>query len=127
MNADVGKVGIGTTAPDQRLSVNGNASKTGGGSWLVFSDERLKNIYGSFDAGLNEVLQLQPIIYRYKKGNSLNIPDEGEHIGFSAQEVQKVIPEAVTENSKGYLMMDNDPILWAMLNAIKELKAEMKL
>ena len=63
MNADVGKVGIGTTAPDQRLSVNGNASKTGGGSWLVFSDERLKNIYGSFDAGLNEVLQLQPSIY----------------------------------------------------------------
>jgi hypothetical protein len=37
-----------------------------------------------------------------------------------AQEVQKVIPEAVTENSKGYLLVNNDPIIWTMLNAIKE-------
>lgn len=41
-------------------------------------------------------------------------------MGFSAQEVQKLIPEAVSANSKGYLMLNNDPILWAMLNAIKE-------
>jgi hypothetical protein len=37
-----------------------------------------------------------------------------------AQEIQKVIPEAVTENSKGYLLVNNDPIIWTMLNAIKE-------
>src|ERR1700752_1779913 len=41
-----GRVGIGTNAPDQMLSVNGNASKVGGGSWQTFSDERLKNIKG---------------------------------------------------------------------------------
>src|SRR3954454_20657647 len=35
-----GRVGIGTTAPDQLLSVNGDASKVGGGSWQTFSDER---------------------------------------------------------------------------------------
>src|SRR5829696_3354330 len=34
-----GRVGINTTAPDQFLSVNGDASKQGGGSWLTFSDE----------------------------------------------------------------------------------------
>src|SRR5262249_3524965 len=37
-----GNVGIGTTLPDQKLSVNGDADKVGGGSWLNFSDERLK-------------------------------------------------------------------------------------
>jgi hypothetical protein len=115
-----GQVGIGTTTPDQLLSVNGNASKVGGGSWLVFSDSRLKAIQGRFDAGLKEILGLTPIRYRYSKENPLAIPDEGEHIGFSAQEVQQVIPDAVFENSKGYLMVNNDPILWAMLNAIKE-------
>jgi hypothetical protein len=92
----------------------------GGGSWLNFSDERLKIRGGVFDAGLNEILKLNPIRYRYNKDNPLGIPDEGEHIGLSAQEVQKVIPEAVTKNSKGYLMLNNDPVLWAMLNAIKE-------
>jgi hypothetical protein len=30
-----------------------------------------------------------------------------------------VIPEAVTQNSSGYLLGNNDPILWTMLNAIK--------
>jgi hypothetical protein len=45
-------------------------------------------------------------------------------VGFAAQEVQKVIPEAVQENSNGYLTVNNDPIILAMFNAIKELKAE---
>jgi len=34
--------------------------------------------------------------------------------------VEKVIPEAVSANDKGYLLVNNDPILWSMLNAIKE-------
>jgi len=120
-----GKVGIGTTTPDQLLTVNGNASKVGGGSWAVYSDNRLKTIAGTFDAGLNEVLKLQPIRYRYKKDNPLHLPNESEHIGFSAQEVQKIIPGAISENSQGYLMLNSDPILWAMLNAIKELTAKV--
>src|SRR5206468_9704453 len=61
----IGRVGIGTTAPDQTLSVNGDASKVGGGSWLTFSDERLKNIRGNFNSGLKAVMQLQPLRYQY--------------------------------------------------------------
>lgn len=121
-----GNVGIGTTSPDLRLSVNGNASKVGGGSWAVFSDDRLKTINGDFKYGLSEVLKLKPILYRYSGDNPLGIPDEGQHVGFSAQEVQEIIPEAVTENSKGYRMLNNDPILWAMLNAIKEQQKEIE-
>jgi hypothetical protein len=115
-----GRVGINTTAPDQRLSVNGDASKTGGGSWLSFSDERLKNIKGNFNSGLKAVMQLQPLRYQYRANNAVGITPNGDHIGFSAQAVQKVIPEAVTSTSTGYLMVNNDPIIWTMLNAIKE-------
>jgi hypothetical protein len=79
-----------------------------------------------FNVGLEEILKLKPIRYRYNKDNPLGIPDEGEHIGLNAQEVQKVIPEAVTKNSKGYLMLNNDPILWAMLNAIKEQQSQIR-
>jgi hypothetical protein len=53
-------VGIGSTTPDQLLSVNGDASKAGGGSWQTFSDSRLKNISGPFKSGLNAVMRLQP-------------------------------------------------------------------
>ena len=120
-----GGVGIGTTSPDQKLTVNGGASKPGGGSWLVFSDERLKNIKGRFNSGLKAVMQLQPIRYQYKPNNSMGITTTGEYIGFGAQQVQKVIPQAVSENDKGYLMVNNDPIVWAMLNAIKEQQQEI--
>jgi len=115
-----GRVGIGTTAPDQLLSVSGDASKAGGGSWQTFSDMRLKKVLGPYNSGLKAVMQLQPLRYEYKPNNAMNIPSVGERIGFGAQAVQQVIPEAVTTNASGYLMVNNDPILWTMLNAIKE-------
>ena len=121
-----GNVGIGTTAPTELLSVNGSASKPGGGSWSVFSDERLKNIKGRFNSGLQAVMQLQPLRYEYKQNNALGIKSAGEHIGFGAQAVQKVIPEAVTTTENGFLQVNNDPILWTMLNAIKEQQKEIE-
>jgi len=123
---NAGNVGIGTAAPDQKLSVNGDADKTGGNTWLAFSDERLKDIKGRFNLGLKAVMQLQPIRYEYLKNNALGLKSEGEHIGFGAQAVQKIIPEAVTKNSQGYLMVNGDPIIWSMLNAIKEQQKEIE-
>lgn len=125
LNATGGNVGIGTSLPTDTLSVNGTASKPGGGTWAVFSDERLKTIKGRFNVGLKAVMQLQPIRYEYKRDNALGIKSEGENIGFGAQTLQKVIPEAVTRNSAGYLMVNSDPILWTMLNAIKEQQKEI--
>jgi hypothetical protein len=121
-----GNVGIGTTAPTDTLSVNGTASKPGGGSWAVFSDERLKNIKGQFTSGLRAVMELQPLRYEYRRENALGLKSEGEHVGFSAQALRKVIPEAVTTNDNGYLFVNNDPILWTMLNAIKEQQKEIE-
>lgn len=120
-----GRVGIGTSAPDQTLSVNGDASKSGGGSWQTFSDERLKKINGSYNSGLKAVMQLQPLRYEYKPDNALGIKPVGERIGVGAHAVQQIIPEAVTKNAEGYLMVNNDPIIWTMLNAIKEQQKEI--
>ena len=120
-----GRVGIGTATPDQLLSVNGDASKVGGGSWLTFSDERLKKINGSFDSGLKAVMRLQPLRYEYKPDNAMGVPAVGERIGVGAHALQQVIPEAVTKNAQGYLMVNNDPIIWTMLNAIKEQQKEI--
>ena len=120
-----GNVGIGTNAPTQKLSVNGTAGKTGGGTWDVFSDNRLKKIRGTYNSGLSAVMRLQPLRYEYKPDNALGLVSEGEHVGFSAQEVQQVIPEAVTTDSSGFLMVKSDPIIWSMLNAIKEQQKEI--
>ena len=45
-----------------------------------------------------------------------------EQVGFIAQEVQKVFPEAVNKGEDGLLDFNMHPINVAMINAIKELK-----
>jgi hypothetical protein len=127
LNPNGGNVGIGTTAPDQKLSVQGDADKSAGGtSWGVFSDERLKDIKGSYSRGLSAVMGLQPVRFSYKKDNALKLQTDSENIGFSAQALQKLVPEAVTKSPSGYLVVHSDAVLWAMLNAIKEQQAEIQ-
>ena len=125
LNEAGGNVGIGTAAPTATLSVNGGANKPGAGSWTDFSDERLKNIKGNFTSGLKALMRLQPIRFEYKKDNALGLKAEGEFIGLGAQAVERVIPEAVTKTESGYRMITNDPIIWTMLNGIKEQQAQI--
>jgi hypothetical protein len=115
------EVGIGTTTPDALLSVNGTADKPGGGSWSTFSDVRLKDVGPKFTPGLEALENIDPVHYHYKSDNPLKLPSEPEYVGVVAQEVRSAVPEAVQENRDGYLVVNNDPIIWTMVNAIKEL------
>jgi hypothetical protein len=121
----VGNVGIGTTSPDSLLTVNGSADKPGGGSWGTFSDTRLKDIGKSFTHGLEALDCIQPVHYHYKSNNPLKLPSKPEYVGVVAQQVQQAVPEAVERNKDGYLVVNNDPIIWTMLNAIKELNQKV--
>jgi hypothetical protein len=119
-----GNVGIDTTSPGYKLEVNGSAGKPGGGSWSNSSDERLKDITGAYEGGLSEILELRPITFYYKEGNERGLPSDEGYVGFIAQEVREVFPEAVSEGSDGYLDFNMHPVNVAVINAIKELKAE---
>ncbi len=117
--------GNGNTAPTYELQVDGNAAKSlGGSTWIVSSDLRLKNLNGNYTRGLDEIMALQPVRFNYKAGNSRGLPSEVEQVGFIAQEVQKVFPEAVNEGEDGLLDFNMHPVNVAMINAIKELKSE---
>jgi len=89
------------------------------GHVTVSSDERLKNITGSFTRGLADIEKIDPIMFHW---NAISGMDQGDlNTGFSAQNVQKAIPEAVGVDSRGYLTLQDRPILAASVNAIKEL------
>src|SRR5207248_11615733 len=109
-----------------RLTVVAHTHKPVDAAWADCSDGRLKTVTGRFTAGLTAVMQLQRLRYEYKPDNALGINSSGEHVGFGARAVQQIIPEAVTRNDKGYLLINNDPILWTMLNAIKEQQSEIE-
>ena len=121
-----GNIGINTTSPSFDLHCNGSAGKPGGGSWSTASDERLKAVHGNFTRGLEEIQQINPVSYNYKQNNELDLPTEQEYVGVIAQEVQNIIPEAVEEMESGYLAVNNDPIIWALLNAIKEQQMQIE-
>jgi len=121
-------VGILTNSiADYELVVNGEATKTGGGSWSNSSDLRLKDILGNYIRGLNDIIRLQPIRFKYKADNPRKLPSDEEQIGFIAQEVQETFPEAVNKSTDGYLDFNIHSVNAALVNAVKELKAENDL
>lgn len=118
-------VGIGTTNPTYPLHVNGDAAKSSGTTaWVISSDRRLKNIHGNYEKGLFEIVALQPIKFSYKEDNPRQLPSDSELVGFVAQDVQRIFPEAVSEAEDGYLDFNIHAINVAMVNAIKELKLQ---
>ena len=71
-------------------------------------------------SALEKLRQLEPIQFRYKKELD---PEQRLRGGFSAQQVQKIIPEAVVEVD-GILMLDMNVLSKYMREAKKELKAK---
>lgn len=60
-----------------------NSYKPGGGAWLDSSDARIKTVLGKYDSGLDEILKLEPMRYRYK-GNDTpagQTPENAKKIG----------------------------------------------
>ena len=53
------------------------------------------------------------------------IKKSGVQLGVIAQELQSVLPECVKTESTGVMSVDADNLTWYMINAIKELKAEV--
>lgn len=84
------------------------------------SDIRLKNIGKEFTGGIDELNQLTFYNYTYKRD-----ADKTPRVGVMAQDLQKVFPDAVSENKDGYLYIRKDDMFYAALNAIKDLFQKM--
>lgn len=93
------------------------------GNITVSSDERLKNIQASFKPGLKEVMNINPILFKYNKNSGMET--ENTYAGFSAQNVKKSIPQAVFQDSRGYYSLQDRPIIAALVNAVKELEKKI--
>ena len=52
--------------------------------------------------------------------------NEGVHTGVIAQEVEAILPECIKVSKKGAKTVNTDPIMWALINAVKELSAKVK-
>jgi hypothetical protein len=98
-------------------------------SFIQISDERLKTNIKRIsktqgESALGKVLQLNGYSYDWKGGmlqRSASASGNNHQIGFLAQEVEKIIPEAVvTADSSGVKAMSYNYIIPYLVEAIKE-------
>jgi hypothetical protein len=123
-----GKVGILTVAPSQELHVVGNGRFTavGAGTFsnnlnitsdgtltTATSDEKFKYNIRPLNYGLSTLLQLKPVNFQWIEG-------EEEDLGFIAQDVAEIIPEAVNTNWNSDLLFRYESLIPILTKAIQE-------
>ena len=129
-NTDDQNIFVGT---DNKLRIAGSASSIGGTGGSVVGDQssdiRLKTLLDTPVPGLSKIKELNPIRFAYNNAS-------GERLGFSAQDVQPILPESVYDTNdpiKGEA--DDAPTMLAMrytemipvlVNAVKELSIQVE-
>jgi hypothetical protein len=140
-----GNVGVGTSTPNQgRLEVKGgsvcvdtNSDDNASTCIASESDARLKQNVKPLQDSLEKIVQLQGVSFDWKVSDSevlkhypliARFSGNPHSIGLIAQDVQKVVPEAIEAETIGdgevqYLQLDYTKLVPHLINAVKELKA----
>ena len=104
-----------------------------GGMWIASDRNRKENIKTYPGNALSKLAQLNTYSYRYKmnaeeKAKAAESRDglaqNREVIGIIAQELEKVIPQAVNKNDDGEYFVNYNQVTPVLLQAVKELSEE---
>lgn len=102
--------------------VTGQTRNTSG-AWSVLSDARLKKNIRDIDAPLDTYLKLRGHWFEYIDPKSV-MADEGERMGFVAQEVRAAVPQWVREGEDGILSVVPTGFEALTVEAVKQLHEE---
>ena len=115
----------------QTSGVAANTIRCVGDIIAYYSDDRLKNRIGNIENALDKVSQLNGFTFTPNQDAvDLGVDPDTDRVrvGVSAQEVEAVLPEAVTdapvENDQDYKTVQYEKLVPLLIEAIKELKEE---
>ena len=96
-----------------------------GTAWTNVSDERTKKNVENYSIGLAAINQLRPVSFQYNGVN--NTPDDGRtRVSFIAQEVANTsLSSMVSSDEHGYMNVNTNDLIFALVNAVKELSARV--
>lgn len=89
-------------------------------SFNASSDKRLKENIKSFNCE-NSILDLPIYTFNFKSDDN-----KIKHVGCLAQDLQKICPELVHENGDGYLSIEENKLVYLLLDEVKQLKEKLK-
>ncbi|MEC8978038.1 MAG: tail fiber domain-containing protein [Pseudomonadota bacterium] len=95
-----------------------NQSSTNAVTYNTSSDARLKDVTGS-SRGLDVINNLNPVAYNWKSDNHA---DEG----LIAQEVEELVPNAVSQDEDGYYSMDYSKLVTHLVKGMQEQQEQIE-
>ena len=107
---------------------NGSVNATGsilGNTFLISSDQRFKDGIKPIENGLDLIRKMRGTTYTFKKTAEFverNFPQERQY-GFIAQEMEKVMPEAVRKQRDGFYAVNYTAVVPVLVEAMKQLDA----
>jgi hypothetical protein len=121
-NVQFNSLGIGMAAS----ATAGRIDATGDIVAYSTSDERLKENIQPIQNALSKVENISGNEYNWKEEFENIHGFKGNDVGVIAQEIQKILPEAVIERDNGYLGVNYEKIIPLLIQSIKELSLKVK-
>lgn len=128
---NAGNDAVRTITTNSNEGVFGNNSTAGlyvKVAWTVTSDLRDKTNIGVVPHGLDFVTKLKPIKYQYKVSREDDTPTGHVRYGFGAQNILELegdTPVIINNDDSDNLKLTDQNLIAVLVNAIKELKAEI--
>jgi hypothetical protein len=107
----------------------GDSIRAAGNIVAYYSDNRLKTRFGNITNAIDKVRMLNGFYYEANETAQKFGYKVKREVGVSAQELQAVLPEVVKDApiGHGYLTVDYERIVPLLIEAIKELSAEVEM
>jgi len=125
-------IGYNQTGVGNNTAIIGNSSCTDvymgddGNAWSQVSDERLKRNIEDWNVGLDAINKLRIRQFQFKDDNPFGFTPDKVRQGVVAQEAIEALPEMIRTNEEGWMSANNESMIWAMVNAIKQLSAKVE-
>jgi hypothetical protein len=131
LGVGIGGAAIATTTPiggsctNLTLTVYGSSLATGG-SWIL-SDRKFKTNIHTIESALSKINKIRGVSYDYdvEKFPEYNF-SESKTLGFIAQELGEVIPEAVSYTEKDFYAVNYDALIPVLTEGIKEQQMQIE-
>jgi len=108
-------------------------------TWSTVSDRRIKKDIVDNNQGLDIINRIRVRNFNYRTEAEIDAPElqqypvkdivvdkPGLQIGAIAQEFEEILPDSIVTTDWGVKNINTDPLIWHLVNAVKELSARVQ-